>query len=224
MKLLIVEDNPVVRERLERQFSHDSVIDTAVSGAEAIERVSGDYVVILLDLGLPDMPGLRVCQEIRGRGVEVPILVLTGASDVTSRVALLNAGADDYLIKPFNGDELRARVRALARRSGRVINRQTIELADLLIDHDGRKVKRAHTPISLTRKEFDILEYLTENHGRVLTRGMIFDHVWGADASSNNGTVDVHIKRLRDKVDRPFAVPLIHTAHGLGYVVDTSGR
>lgn len=220
MKLLVIEDNPILRDRIERQLSRDAVVDLASNGEQGIELANGDYAVILLDLGLPDQPGLSVCRHIRENGIETPILILTAESEITTRVTLLNAGADDYVTKPFHGEELRARVRALARRQPRGLTKEVVTFDGLMLDHEGRKVARDGNPINLTRKEFDILEYLTHNPGRVLTRRMIFDHVWGADAEASDGTVDVHIKRLRDKVDRPFAMPLIQTAHGLGYMVD----
>lgn len=220
MKVLVVEDNPVLRERIGRQFSKAAVVETAVNGEEALNKASNDYAVMILDLGLPDMPGLRVCQQIRGAGIETPILILTAEADVSTRVSLLNAGADDYLIKPFHGEELNARVKALARRTPNHIRRETIQLADLVIHQDRRTVERAGTVIYLTRTEFDILEYLALNRGRVMTRDMIYDRVWKGDATGSKNVVDVHIKRLRDKIDRPFTISLLHTAHGLGYVVD----
>lgn len=220
MKVLVIEDNPILRERIGRQFLKTAVVETAENAEQALSKASNDYTVMILDLGLPDMPGLRVCQEIRGAGIETPILVLTAEADVASRVSLLNAGADDYLIKPFHGEELRARVKALARRKPYRLMRELIEVGDLTINRDRRTADRAGTAIYLTRTEFDILEYLLLNKGRVMTRDMIFDRVWNEDANGLNNVVDVHIKRLRDKIDRPFKIPLIHTAHGLGYVVD----
>lgn len=220
MKVLIIEDNPVLRDRISRQFLKTAVVEMAENGRQALEKGGNEYSVMILDLGLPDMPGLAVCQELRGSGIETPILVLTADSDVSSRVALLNAGADDYLMKPFHGEELRARVNALARRKPRQIGKRLIEVGDLIINSDRRTIERAGAAIYLTRTEFDILEYLAVNRGRVMTREMIFDRVWNDGANGTNNVVDVHIKRLRDKIDRPFKVPLIHTAHGLGYVVD----
>lgn len=220
MKVLVIEDNPVLRDRIGRQFLKTAVVETASTGQQALDKASSDYSVIILDLGLPDMSGLKVCQELRGSGIETPILVLTADTDVASRVALLNAGADDYLMKPFHGEELRARVNALARRKPQRLMRELVEVGNMTINRDRRTVERAGSSIYLTRTEFDILEYLALNKGRVMTCDMIFDRVWNEDANGSNNVVDVHIKRLRDKIDRPFKVPLIHTAHGLGYVVD----
>lgn len=224
MKVLLVEDNPVLRDRIARQFLKSVVIEVAGSGEQALTKVMDDYTVIILDLGLPDMPGIKVCETLRGAGIETPILVLTAEAEVESRVALLNAGADDYLIKPFHGDELRARVLALARRKPKRLLRELIEIGGLKLNRESRTVERDGRSIYLTRKEFDILEYLALNKGRVMTREMIFDRVWSNDSNALNNVVDVHIKRLRDKVDRPFATTLIHTAHGLGYVVNERGR
>lgn len=224
MKLLVIEDNPILRERVERLFSREWVVTTASTGEEGVERAMADQAVILLDLGLPDMNGLDVCRAIRNSGVETPILVLTAEGGVTSRVTLLDAGADDYLVKPFHGEELRARAKALARRQRTITVADVLELGELAIDRARRTVQRAGVPIVLRRKEFDILEYLVRNEGRVVTRSMIIDHVWDSDSKSWGSTVDVHINRLRDKVDRPFLFPYIHTAHGLGYMVAVPER
>lgn len=220
MKVLVIEDNPVLRDRITRQFTKAAVVETAENGEQAMARATNEYTVIILDLGLPDMPGLQVCQELRRTGIDTPILVLTAEAGVASRVSLLNAGADDYLIKPFHGEELKARVRALARRKPFQQAQDVVMIGDLILNRDRRTIDRGETSIYLTRTEFDILEYLAVNRGRVLTREMIFERVWNGDANSSNKVVDVHIKRLRDKIDRPFNINLIHTAHGLGYVVD----
>ncbi len=223
MKLLLVEDNERLVERIKQQLTKSYLVDVAMSGSEALEKIRTiDYTVILLDLGLPDMNGRDVCRMTRQLRVKTPILILTGEDDVTSRVQLLNYGADDYLAKPFDSEELRARIAALSRRAPLRQIKTSIRYKDLVIDVEQRKVYRAGTYIPLRRKEFDILEYLVANKGRVLTREMIINHAWDASKTSWNSTVDVHIKHLRDKIDRPFPTSLIKTAYGLGYRVDVS--
>jgi len=221
MKLLVIEDNPRLAERIKDRLSRRHLVDIANTGEEGLQRATtGNYAVILLDLGLPDMNGSAVCKKIRKAGKQTPILILTGVDDVKSRIDLLNSGADDYLSKPFNAEELVARVMALGRRQERQFAKSTLTLHDLTIDTQQRTVERAGTPISLRRKEFDILEYLVNNKGRVLTREMILNHAWDSSKNSWSSTVDVHIKHLRDKIDRPFDYQLIKTAYGVGYRID----
>ena len=221
MKLLLVEDNPRLAERISYHLRKSYVMDTVSTGQDALDKVqSVEYGVILLDLGLPDMSGLEVCEKMRLLNINNPILVLTGNGDMTDRVALLNAGADDYVTKPFNTDELRARIAAVGRRQTRSHMRALITYRDLIMDISQHKVSRSGIEISLRRKEFDILEYLITNSGRIMTRDMIMDHVWSSRSNSWTSTVDVHIKHLRDKVDRPFETAYIKTAYGLGYRVD----
>lgn len=221
MKLLVVEDNERLVERIRRQLGAHYLIDAVSSGVEALEKTSAiNYAVILLDLGLPDMNGLDVCKQLRKNNILTPILIVTGTNTVESRVDLLSAGADDYISKPFNADELRARIAALSRRQPITQNTTQIKYLDLVIDSEKRQVYRGGKPIDLRRKEFDILEYLVANKGRVLTREMIINHAWDSSHSSWHSTVDVHIKHLRDKIDKPFKKKLIKTAYGLGYKVD----
>lgn len=221
MKLLLVEDNQRLAERISYHLRKFYIVDTVQSGEDAIEKVQHiEYGVILLDLGLPDMSGLEVCTAMRSLKVNNPILVLTGNSEMTDRINLLNAGADDYVTKPFNTDELRARIAAVGRRQNRTHIQSIIEYRDLRIDVDQHKVSRSGQDITLRRKEFDILEYLINNKGRIMTRAMIMDHVWSSHTNSWTSTVDVHIKHLRDKIDRPFDHAYIKTAYGLGYKID----
>ena len=221
MKLLLVEDNKRLAERIKSQLSKLYLIDVVHTGQEAFDRINQcDYSVIILDLGLPDMSGLDVCKRLRAQDVHIPVLILTGTDSVDKRIELLDCGADDYVTKPFNAGELRARIDTLARRKPLQYSKPTVTLHDLVIDRNQRKVYRAGIPIPLRRKEFDILEYLVNNSGRVLTREMILNHAWDSNRSSWNSTVDVHIKHLRDKIDRPFDTPLIKTAYGLGYRID----
>jgi two-component system OmpR family response regulator len=221
MKLLVVEDNARLSDRIQRNLGKLYVLDFASSGHEALIQLSDiEYGVIILDLGLPDMNGLEVCRRIRDLHIDIPILVLTGNDEVLTKVELLRTGADDYMTKPFNSDELKARLEALQRRKSKKILPATIEFADLTIDPAKRSVARSGINIYLRRKEFDILHYLVSNSGRVLTRKMILDHVWASDSTSWVGTIDVHVKHLRDKIDKPFESQLIKTSYGVGYKVE----
>jgi two-component system OmpR family response regulator len=221
MKILIIEDNRLLAESIKRQLDANYVVDIVSSGEEGIERAREiAYSVILLDLNLPGIDGHGVCYELRHARVNTPILVLSGVADTDSRVRLLMSGADDYVTKPFDSSELRARITALTRRGQYELDEDTINVGDLTIDVRRRRVVRGNIPITLRRKEFDILEYLAQNQGRAVTRTMIFNHVWETGQDGWNNTVDVHIKHLRDKVDRPFKTPLIKTAYGIGYMVD----
>ncbi|RWZ78881.1 MAG: response regulator transcription factor [Candidatus Microsaccharimonas sossegonensis] len=166
------------------------------------------------------MSGLEVCEKMRSLHVNVPIVVLTGNAEIIDKVSLLNAGADDYVTKPFNTEELRARIAAAGRRQVRNHIRSIIKYRDLKIDIDTHKVSRLGIDIKLRRKEFDILEYLIIHQGRIMTRDMIMNHVWSSHTNSWTSTVDVHIKHLRDKIDKPFEKQYIKTAYGLGYKVD----
>lgn len=221
MKLLIIDDNRALTRSLKEFLGKDFVIESAATAKDGIHQATISHSdVILLDIGLPDALGSEVCKQIRAAGIKTPILILTGVNSVQNRVELLNIGADDYLMKPFALAELRARIGALLRRTPTVYTSPIFKVRDLVIDSGRRRVKRADQDITLRRKEFDILEYLARNKGRAVTRDMIFDHVWESSKGGWHNTVDVHIKHLRDKVDRPFDVPLIKTAYGIGYVLD----
>jgi two-component system OmpR family response regulator len=223
MKLLYIDDNRLLIDSVKTLLAEKYVVDFACTGREGVEKArSVRYSLILLDLGLPDMDGFDVCRELRAAEVVAPILILTVQKDPTTSVQLLNCGADDYLTKPFNGAVLKARIAALLRRGQDLREEQVIGVSDLTVNVTRRQVWHAGVSISLRRKEFDILEYLIINHGRALTRSMILDHVWESGKEGWNNTVDVHIKHLRDKVDRPFGTSLIKTAYGIGYMVDDS--
>jgi len=223
MKLLIIDDNTRLAERIKHHLGKQYVIDIVHNGAEALGMVRrNDYAVILLDLRLPDMTGTELCLQIRSAKVATPLLVLTAEETMHTRLELFESGADDYLTKPFNIDELRARVAALARRPLPRSSQKTLVYKDLMVDVDQRKVYRAGIAIHLRRKEFDILEYLMTNSGRVMTRDMIMSYAWDETANGWNNTIDVHIKHIRDKIDRPFRSSLIKTAYGLGYRFDAS--
>lgn len=179
MKVLVVEDNPRLSERIKYHLRKHCLVEVANNGDEAISMASSQPAdVILLDLGLPDMPGLEVCQKIRELGIATPILVLTGNDETLSKVELLNSGADDYMTKPFEASELIARINALERRRNRNAPEDILTLEDLTLRPSTRTVTRAGIEIKLRRKEFDILEYLLKNKGRVLSRQMIINHAW----------------------------------------------
>ena len=221
MKLLVIEDNPRLAVRIKQQLQRWYIIETASSGDEGIRLASTHtFDLVMLDLGLPDTPGLEVCRAIRSLSADIPILIVTGIDTTKSRVALLDAGADDYITKPFDLSELRARINALTRRRVRNESSPIITLGDLTIEPSSRKVIRAGIEVLLRKKEYDIFEYLALNAGRVLSRQMIINHAWTTTSTSWTGSVDVHIKQLRDKVDKPFNYPLIKTLYGVGYMVD----
>jgi two-component system, OmpR family, response regulator len=221
MKILFIEDNRLLIDSVKKLLKASYVVDFARTGREGVEKASSiKYCAILLDLGLPDKTGFDVCRELRDANITIPILILTVQKDPDTSVKLLNCGADDYLTKPFNGDVLKARIAALLRRGHEVSDERIIGIHDLTVNITRREVKRSGVCISLRRKEFDILEYLVTNHGRALTRSMILDHVWESGTEGWNNTVDVHIKHLRDKVDRPFGKSLIKTAYGIGYMIN----
>lgn len=225
MKILVIEDNPRLAERIKSTLGKLYLTDVALTGEEGLHQGSTiDYNIIILDLGLPDMHGLKVCEALRDRGISTPIMVLTGVDDTGSCVQLLNSGADDYLTKPFDGAELNARLMALVRRQTHGKTNGVLMVRDLEIDVARRRVQRSGVTISLRRKEFDILQYLVSNRGRAVSREMIMNHAWENGRDSWNNTVDVHIKHLRDKVDRPFQDSIIKTAYGIGYMVEDTEK
>ncbi len=225
MKVLIVEDNQLLAASLQNVLRDSFIVDVASTGEQGLDlAMRTDYGVIILDLGLPDVSGQKLCRLLRDRGNMTPILIATGEKDPKRCVELLNEGADDYVTKPYNSEILLARLHALMRRDPRINKDLTLTVGTLTLDTGRRCVERSGKPITLRKKEFDILEYLVRNRGRAVTRTMIVNHVWEAGKEGWNNTVDVHIKYLRDKVDKPFASEdsLIKTAYGIGYMVDNS--
>ena len=221
MKILFIDDNRLLIDSVKNLLASTYTVDSANTGHEGIEKArSVKYSLILLDLQLPDMNGQDVCRQLRSANIIAPILILTVQKEPATSVQLLNFGADDYLTKPFNGDVLKARIAALLRRGQELHEEKVVGVRDLTVNITRRQVWHAGVNIPLRRKEFDILEYLITNHGRALTRTMILDHVWESGTEGWNNTVDVHIKHLRDKIDRPFGTSLIKTSYGIGYMVD----
>lgn len=224
MKLLCIEDNTELVESLRRFLAAGSSITSATTGKEGL-RLSGKhrYEAVILDLGLPDMSGLEVCLALRRANTKTPILVLSGVKDPNTKVALFEAGADDYLTKPFTIAELRARLFALLKRTNFNTDRQQhylLKVGNLTLDPLSRQVERGGKPVKLRRKEFEILEYLMRNQDKIVTRSMIMENVWDPESASWDGTINVHIKRMRDQIDRPYKQKLIKTAYGLGYTIN----
>lgn len=221
MKILLIEDNERLTERIKQKLAKNFVIDCVHTGEDALTQVElVDYGILILDIGLPDMDGRELCKILRSK-YDMPILALTGYQDVATRVEMLDLGVDDYLCKPFDIQELRARIHALGRRRTKPKVTQKVFYKELEIDSLTHNVIRNGQTIKLRRKEFEILEYLIINQGRIVTRKMIMDHVWNADTKSWMSTVDVHIKHLRDKIDKPFDTAYIKTAYGLGYKLES---
>jgi two-component system OmpR family response regulator len=225
MRALIIEDNQNIRLSLKRGLQDIYVIEFAGHGEQGVLLAKqNDHDIIVLDLGLPDISGFEVCTAIRAHGIPAPILILSADIDSKQKISLLNAGADDYLTKPFSLEELKARMRALLRRGSAELKSNRLRIADLQLDCATRTVTRAAQEITLRRKEFDLLEYLMRNQGYTVSRSMVMDHVWGAEKETYTNAIDVHIKYLRDKVDKPFGIHLIKTVHGVGYKIDAGTR
>lgn len=225
MRILIVEDEKKVAQFLKKGFQAEAfTVDLALDGQEGLRLARSEtYDAIILDVMLPRMDGLRVLKELRGEGIRTPILILTARTDVGDRVDGLNAGADDYLPKPFSFSEVLARVRAIVRRSSNDVRGSVLEMADLRMDLVSRTVKRGAVQITLTNKEFALLEYLLRNKGRVVSRVTLTEHIWGMDFDTETNVVDVLVTRLRRKVEDGFPTRVIHTVRGVGYLLKESG-
>ena len=220
MRILVVEDEPKLNELITARLRREHYsIDSCLSGDAAMDYLAcAQYDLLVLDIMLPGISGLELLRSLRGRGDKTPVLLLTALDSIPDRVSGLDSGADDYLVKPFAFGELLARIRVLLRRSaGSVSNVYT--LADLTVDCDARTVKRGETHISLSAKEFAILEYLIRNSGIVLSRERISNHIWNYDYEGGSNIVDVYIRYLRKKIDDGFEKKLIHTVRGVGYVL-----
>lgn len=218
MRVLLVEDEGRVASFTARTLRENAyAVDVAETGEAGLEMArANSYDAILLDIRLPGLSGIEVCRKLREAGVETPILMLTARSLVEQRVEGLDAGADDYLVKPFALAELLARVRALVRRNfGRAGAR--LRYADLEVDRHRRRVVRGSSPILLTSKEFALLEFLMLRAPETVTRGEIVEHVWDCHFDSASNLVEVYINRLRQKIDHDYAHKLIHTVRGVGY-------
>jgi len=222
MHLLLVEDDPSVRgavDRALRMAGH--TVDVAIAGDKALAQATATgYDAIVLDRGLPGLDGLEVCRQLRAAGNAVPILMLTARAAVTERVEGLDAGADDYVVKPFALDELLARIRAFERRNPQAGQaRGALRFDDLELDRDAMTARRGARDIPLTRTEYQLLELLLANPKRVLSRDVIFEKVWGYDFGPDSNSLDVYIGYLRRKLETNGEKRLIHTVRGVGYVL-----
>lgn len=221
MRLLLIEDDSRIAGFITRGLEAERYpMDVAPDGEQGIEMAqAGIYDLILLDLILPGIDGIQVCQQLRARGIRTPILILTAKDSVEDTVTGLEAGADDYLTKPFAFEELVARIHALLRRPAETRPERRLEVADLTLDGSAHEARRAGQLLDLTPKEFSLLEYLMSHPGQVLSRTRIEEHVWGYHHDPLTNVVDVYIRRLRQKIDQPFPHPLIHTVRGVGYTL-----
>jgi two-component system, OmpR family, response regulator len=220
MDVLVVEDDEVLGKAIRRGLEEAGHSCHLVkNGEKALTLATAQKCdAVLLDLMLPDRPGLEVLRDIRGKGIRIPVLILTALGSVEERVAGLNAGADDYLIKPFSFAELLARLAAVSRRSLN-LESQKLAVGPLSLDLSIRRVTRGGVEIDLTPTEFSLLEFLMRNAGQVLTRKMLSEHLWESDWAGVTNVIEVHITRLRAKIDREFESPLLQTIRGRGYVL-----
>ncbi|MDP4962063.1 MAG: response regulator transcription factor [Mycobacterium sp.] len=223
MRILVVDDDRAVRESLRRSLAFNGyTVDLAEDGVEALEAIASERPdAVVLDVMMPRLDGLEVCRQLRSTGDDLPILVLTARDSVSERVSGLDAGADDYLPKPFALEELLARLRALLRRTGPedAGDGAVLTFADLTLDPSTREVQRGNRPISLTRTEFSLLEMLIANPRRVLTRSRILEEVWGFDFPTSGNALEVYVGYLRRKTEAEGESRLIHTVRGVGYVL-----
>ncbi|OAT79527.1 response regulator transcription factor [Desulfotomaculum copahuensis] len=220
-RILVVEDESSLARFLQLELGHEGYrVEVAADGREAVDRIAGEcWDLVLLDVMLPGLDGFEVCRRIRECS-GVPVIMLTARGATPDKVRGLDAGADDYLTKPFATEELLARVRARLRRAPAAIKSSNKLIAGgLVIHYDTRQVERGGQNISLTKREFDLLAYLAENTGIVLSRETILNHVWGYDYYGDTNVVDVYIRYLRAKIDEPFPARLLHTVRGVGYTL-----
>lgn len=220
MRILLVEDEKKIASFIERGLKEERyVIDVADEGEKSLFLAEvNNYDLIILDIMLPGRDGISICKEIRHKNIDVPIIMLTARDRIGDKILGLDSGADDYLTKPFAFDELLARIRALLRRK-RADKVTTLKVDDLELDQVTHNIKRAGKEITLTSKEYALLEYFMFNSGQVITRTMISEHVWNEDFDSFTNVIDVYINYLRNKIDKGFKKHLIHTIRGVGYVL-----
>jgi two-component system, OmpR family, response regulator len=218
MRILVVEDDRKLGPVLVRGFATDSIAaDLVTNGQDAIVRAGAtEYAVIVLDVMLPDRDGFDVCRTLRAEHVDAPVLMLTARDGIPDRVHGLNSGADDYLVKPFSFAELLARVRAMSRR-GPIERPVLLEVGDLRLDSARHQVWRGEMPIDLSRKEYAVLEALMRRPGNVLSRFDLLEQVWGYDYENRSNVVEVYIRYVREKIDRPFERHSLQTVRGVGY-------
>ncbi len=220
MKVLIVEDESKISDFLQAGLTEDGfAVTVAPNGAMAVSRAQTDsYDAYIIDLMLPDADGTDLCTQFRDDGITAPILILTAKGALTDKVDALSAGADDYLTKPFEYEELLARLRALIRKT-QGYPRSTMRIADLSIEPNTKTVHRGNKLVELSKKEYQLLEYLARHHDRLVTREMISKSVWDCDSNTYTNIIDVFINYLRKKIDNPTDTKLIHTIRGKGFIL-----
>ena len=218
MRILVVEDNKRLSDSLRRTLEDDGyAIDAAYNGLDGEEMaLMGTYDIIILDIMLPEKDGLAVCRDIRNKRVNTPVLMLTARDALDDRVSGLDSGADDYLVKPFEVDELRARIRALLRRESSSKS-SLLQVGDLTLDPATHAVERAGKPVNLTAKEFSLLEYFMRHPNHIISREKAESHLWSYDHLVTSNVVDVYVRRLRRKIDDPYQTKLFETIRGAGY-------
>jgi two-component system, OmpR family, response regulator len=221
MRILLVEDDVKIAEFIRKGLTQAGYsVDLCCSGEEALETIrSTRFECAVIDIMLPGIDGLSVIETIRSEGIHIPILILSARHTVDDRVKGFQTGGDDYLVKPFSFVELLARIQALIRRAGRTPASGSLAVADLELDPLSRQVRRADRVIELQPREYQLLEYLMRNTGRVLTKTMILEAIWNYDFDPQTNVVDVLVSRLRSRIDRDFDKKLIHTIRGVGYVL-----
>ena len=221
LEILVVDDDPALRTALDRALKLEGYrVSFAHDGRQALQMMTGaSQDAVILDLGLPLMDGLEVCRRVRERGDRTPVLMLTARDAVTDRVEGLDAGADDYLVKPFALDELLARLRALLRRTSAAPSEGVLKFAELVLDLQSMEVRRGHRELQLTRTEFRLLELFMRNPRVVLTRSRIFEEVWGYDFGASSNALEVYVSYLRRKLEAEGESRLIHTVRGVGYTL-----
>lgn len=222
MRILVVEDEHLIANSIKKGLEQEKfTVDVAFDGETGFDLASNEaYDLIILDLMLPKMDGMTICQELRKANIHTPILMLTAKSQIQDKIAGLNNGADDYLAKPFSFEELLARSRALGRRPAQ-FKSTILKVANLTLDSKTFQVMRDNQPIELSNKEFKLLEYLMSNSGRILTKEEIIEHVWDYDSDILPNTIEVYVRNLRNKIDLPFkGSALIKTVRGFGYKLE----
>jgi two-component system OmpR family response regulator len=224
-RILIVEDDPETAGQLVESLTAGGYqVDLAANGNEALSRgAASDYAVITIDRMLPDIDGIAVMRQLRDDGIAAPVLIISALGEVDDRVRGLRAGGDDYLVKPFSFVELLARVEALGRRSDTVVKETILHVGDLAVDLVLRTASRRGKDIFIFPREFQLLEYLVRNEGRVVSRAMLLQHVWDLHFDPSTNIIDVYVSRVRRKVDGQQAYPLIHTVRGIGYCLRAPG-
>lgn len=222
IRILYVEDDPTAREYIQKGLTERGYsVDSAADGKLGLERaLTGPYDLMILDVMLPEASGFEILKQVRERQIDTPVLFLSARGEVADRIAGLNLGADDYLVKPFAFAELVARIQAVARRSLSEPDDGQLAVANLVLDLRRHAVERGGEAIELTPKEFSLLEYLLRNEGHAVSRAMITEKVWGYGFDSYSNLIDVHINHLRKKLDHGFEPKLIHTVKSVGYVLE----